>query len=74
MWVESKYPICGRELDDDKSLANFIIRNKSSHGTLKFFTRDSCFCTNDQKVVEELLKKRKRVHVVDAHEFFARHE
>ena len=74
MWVEFKCPICGKDLDDDKSMANFMVCNESSHGTLKFFTGDGCFFTSDQKVAEELLKKGKRVHVVDPHEFFAGHE
>jgi len=30
--------------------------------------------TSDQKVAEELLKKGKRVHIVDAREFFAGYE
>ena len=74
MWVEFKCPICGKDLDDDKSMANFMVCNESSHGTLKFFTGDGCFFTSDQKVAEELVKKGKRVHVVDPHEFFAGHE
>jgi hypothetical protein len=43
MWVEFKCPICGKDLDDDKSMANFMVCNESSHGTLKFFTGDGCF-------------------------------
>ena len=72
MWVEFKCPICGRDLDDDTSIANFMICNESSHGTLRFFTGDGCFFTSDQKVAEELMKKGKRVHIVDPQEFFAR--
>src|SRR5438309_10810340 len=65
MWVEFKCPACGRDLDDDNSMANFMICNESSHGTLRFFTEDGCFFTSDKKVAEELTKKGKRVHVVD---------
>ncbi len=72
MWVEFKCPICGKDLDDDKSMANFMICNESSHGTLRFFTGDGCFFTSDQKLAEELMKKGKRVHVIDPQEFFAR--
>jgi len=72
MWVEFKCPICGIDLDDDRSMANFMICNESSHGTLRFFTGDGCFFTSDEKVAEELVKKGKRVHVVDPQEFFAR--
>ncbi len=74
MWVEFKCPIFGEDLDDDKSMANFMVCNESSNGTLRFFTGDGCFFTSDQKVAEELLKKGKRVHVVDPQEFFARHD
>jgi hypothetical protein len=72
MWVEFKCPICGKDLDDDKSMANFMICNESSHGTLRFFTGDGCFFTSNVKVAEELVKKGKRVHVVDPEEFFPR--
>src|SRR6267143_3360554 len=72
MWVEFKCPICGGDLDDDKSMANFMVCNESSHGTLRFFTGDGCFFTSDEKVAEELVKKGKRVHVVDPKEFFAK--
>lgn len=72
MWVEFKCPICGKDLDDDKSMANFMICNESSHGTLRFFAGDGCFFTSDQKVADELMSKGKRVHVVDPQEFFAR--
>ncbi len=72
MWVEFKCPICGKDLDDDKSMANFMICNESSHGTLRFFTGDGCFFTSDQKLAEELIKKGKRVHIIDPQEFFAR--
>ena len=65
---------CGKDLDDDKSMANFMVCNESSHGTLRFFTGDGCFFTSDQKVAEELVKRGKRVHVVDQHEFFAGHK
>ena len=74
MWVEFKCPICGGDLDDDKSMANFMVCNESSHGTLRFFTGDGCFFTSNEKVAEELVKKGKRVHVVDPQEFFARHD
>ena len=67
-------PICGKDLGDDKSMANFMVCNESSHGTLRFFTGDGCFFTSDQKVAEELVKRGKRVHVVNPHEFFAGHE
>ena len=69
MWVEFKCPICGGDLDDDKSMANFMVCNESSHGTLRFFTGDGCFFTSNEKVAEELVKKGKRVHVVDPQEF-----
>src|SRR2546427_12769570 len=59
MWVEFKCPICGGALDDDKSMANFMICNESSHGTLRFFTGDGCFFTSNAKVAEELVKKGK---------------
>ena len=49
VWVEFKCPICGRDLDDDRSMANFMICNESSHGTLRFFTGDGCFFTSDEK-------------------------
>ncbi len=49
MWVEFKCPICGTDLDDDRSMANFMICNESSHGTLRFFTGDGCFFTSDEK-------------------------
>jgi len=55
-------------------MANFMVCNESSHGTLRFFTGDGCFFTSDQKVAEELVKRGKRVHVVDQHEFFAGHK
>jgi hypothetical protein len=71
LWVEFNCPICGRDLDDDKSLANFMVCNELSHGTLRFFTGDRCFFTSNEKVAEELVKKGKRVHVVDPQEFFA---
>jgi len=74
MWVEFKSPIWGGNLDDEKSMANFMICNESSHGTLRFFTGDGCFFTSNQKVAEELLKKGKRVHVVHPQEFFAGHD
>ena len=72
MWAEFKCPICGRDLDGDKSMANFMVCNEPSHGTLRFFTGDGCFFTTNVKVAEELVKKGKRVHVVDPQEFFAR--
>jgi hypothetical protein len=74
MWVEFKCPICGKDLGDDKSMGNFMVCNDSSHGTLRFFTGDGCFFTSNEKVAEELVKKGKRVHVVDPKEFFARQD
>ncbi len=71
LWVEFKCPICGRDLDDDESMANFMVCNESSHGTLRFFTGDGCFFTSNEKAAEELVKKGKRVHLVDPQEFFA---
>ena len=65
MWVEFKCPICGRDLNDDKQLANFLTCNNESHGTLRFFTGDGCYFTTNEKVAEELAKKGKRVHVAD---------
>jgi hypothetical protein len=74
MWVEFKCPICGRDLDDDKSMANFMVCNESSHETLRFFTVDGCFFTSNEKMAEELVKKGKRVHIVNPREFFARQD
>jgi len=59
-----------KDLADDKSTANFIICKEPSHGTLRFFTGNGCFFTSDEKVAEELAKRRKRVHVVDPAEVF----
>lgn len=70
MWVEFKCPICGKDLDDDKQMANFMICTERSHGTLRFFTGDGCFFTSNEKTAEELVKKGKRVHLVDPKEFF----
>jgi len=55
-------------------MANFMFCNESFHGTLRFFTGDGCFFTSNEKVAEELMKKGKRVHVVDPQEFFARQD
>jgi hypothetical protein len=70
--IEFKCPICGRDLDDDQAMANFMICDEESHGTLRLFTGDGCFFTSNKKVIEELVKRGKRVHVVDPAEFFAR--
>lgn len=70
MWVEFKCPICGKDLDDDKTMANFMVCTELSHGTLRFFTGDGCFFTSNPKVAEELVAKGKRVHLVDPKEFF----
>jgi len=60
-----------KDLAADKSTANFIICKEPSHGTLRFFTGNGCFFTSDEKVAEELAKRRKRVHVVDPAEVFS---
>ena len=73
MWVELKCPICGKDLDDDKGMPNFMVCNEESHGVLRFFTGDGCFFTTNEKVAEELGKKGRRVHLVDPKEFFAQH-
>lgn len=73
MWVELKCPICGKDLDDDKGMPNFMVCNDESHGVLRFFTGDGCFFTTNEKVAEELGKKGRRVHLVDPKEFFAQH-
>jgi len=70
MWVEFKCPICGKDLDDDKAMTNFMVCNETSHGPLRFFTGDGCFFTSNEKVAEELVKKGKRVHLIDPKEFF----
>ena len=70
LWVEFKCPICGKDLDDDKTMANFLVCADSSHGLLRFFTGDGCYFTTNQQVAEELTKKGKRVHIVDPKEFF----
>ncbi len=69
MWVEFKCPICGKDLNDDKQLANFLICSNESHGTLRFFTGDGCYFTTNEKVAEELAKKGKRVHLTDPGSF-----
>ncbi len=71
MWLELKCPICGRDLDDDKERPNFLVCNDASHGVLRFFTSDGCFFTTNGKVAEELMKKGRRVHLIDPNEFFA---
>ena len=70
MFVEFKCPLCGKDLDDDKSMANFMICTDISHGVLRFFTGDGCYFTTNEKVAEELVKKGRRVHIVDPKEFF----
>ena len=70
LWVEFKCPLCGKDLDDDKTMANFLVCADSSHGLLRFFTGDGCYFTTNEQVAEELMKKGKRVHTVDPKEFF----
>jgi hypothetical protein len=70
LWVEFKCPLCGKDLDDDKTMANFLVCGDSSHGSLRFFTGDGCYFTTNEKAAEELMKKGKRVHIVDPKEFF----
>ena len=70
MFVEFKCPLCGKDLDDDKTMANFMVCNDLSHGVLKFFTGDGCYFTTNEKVAEELMKTGRRVHVIDPKEFF----
>lgn len=70
LWVEFTCPLCGKDLDDDKTMANFMVCNDPSHGLLRFFTGDGCYFTTNEKVGEELVKKGKRVHIVDPKEFF----
>jgi hypothetical protein len=65
MFVEFKCPLCGKDLDDDKTIANFMVCNDQSHGVLRFFTGDGCYFTTSEKVAEELLKKGRRVHIMD---------
>src|SRR2546430_10079076 len=69
LWVEFKCPLCGKDLDDDKAMANFLVCGDSSHGLLRFFTGDGCYFTTNEVVAEELMKKGKRVHIVDPKEF-----
>ena len=69
MWVEFKCPLCGKDLDDDKTMANFLVCNDASHGALRFFTGDGCYFTTSEKTAEELVKKGRRVHVIDPNEF-----
>jgi len=71
MFVEFKCPLCNGDLDDDKNIANFMVCNSQSHGLLRFYTGDGCYFTTDEKAAEELMKKGRRVHVVDPKEFFA---
>src|SRR5437660_9722080 len=70
LWVEFKCPLCGKDLDDDKTMADFLVCGDSSHGLLRFFTGDGCYFTTNEQVAEELMKKGKRVHIVDPKEFF----
>ena len=70
LWVEFKCPLCGKDLDDDKTMANFLVCGESSHGLLRFFTGDGCYFTTNEQVAEELTKKGKRVHIVDPKDFF----
>ncbi len=65
LWVEFKCPLCGRDLEDDKSLANFLVCSEQSHGVLRFFTGDGCFFTTNEKAAEELVKKGRKVHLAD---------
>ncbi len=69
LFVEFKCPLCGKDLDDDKSMANFMVCNDASHGTLRFFTGDGCYFTTNQDTAEKLIKKGRRVHIVDPKEF-----
>ncbi len=57
--------MCGKELEDDKAMANFLICSDQSHGVLRFFTGDGCFFTTNEKVAEELVNKGRRVHLAD---------
>ena len=70
MWVEFKCPICGKDLDDDREMPNFLVCKDEFHGILRFFRGDGCFFTTNDKVAEELAKRGKRVHVVDPKQFF----
>jgi hypothetical protein len=70
LFVEFKCPLCGRDLDDDKAMANFLVCKNESHGLLRFYTHDGCYFTTDEKVAEELVRKGRRVHVVDPKQFF----
>ncbi len=71
MFVEFKCPLCGGDLDDDKNMANFMVCENESHGLLRFYTGDGCYFTINEKAAEELMKKGRRVHLVDPKEFFA---
>ena len=53
-------------------MANFMVCKNESHGLLRFYTGDGCYFTTDEKAAEELMKKGRRVHVVDPQEFFAK--
>ena len=72
MFVEFKCPLCNGDLDDDKNMANFMVCKNESHGLLRFYTGDGCYFTTDEKAAAELVKKGRRVHVVDPQEFFAK--
>ncbi len=71
LWVEFKCPLCAGDLDDDSTMANFMVCKNESHGLLRFYTGDGCYFTTNEKAAEELMKKGRRVHVVDPKEFFA---
>ena len=53
-------------------MANFMVCKDESHGLLRFFTGDGCYFTTNEKAAEELMRKGRRVHVVDPEEFFAK--
>ena len=65
MWVDFKCPVCGKDLEDDKELANFMICTNNSHGVVRFYTMDSCYFTMDQKIAEKLMLQGRRVHITD---------
>ena len=71
MFVEFKCPLCNGDLNDDKNMANFMVCDNESHGLLRFYTGDGCYFTTNEKAAEELMKKGRRVHLVDPKEFFA---
>jgi len=59
LWVEFKCPLCGKDLDDDKTMANFLVCGDSSHGLLRFFTGDGCYFTTNEQVAEDLMKRER---------------